>query len=316
MTGSPAGAAPGQVVVAIATYRRPAMLAGLLPLVTDELASLGPGHRLVVVDNDPDESARSLVEDWAERGVEYAPEPRPGIAAARNRALTVADGAAAVVFVDDDEEPHRGWLRTLVDAWRQWGCAAVAGPVLSRFDSPVTDWVRECPQFRHRELPTGTVLPAAATGNLLLDLGVLHRLDLRFDDSYGLTGGSDSMLTRALARRGGEIRWCDEARVVETVPAERATRGWVLRRHVRTGNDWSRVHLELATARVARLRTRADLVARGLYRLALGALTTGRGLLTRDVALRAEGECHMATAVGVLRGAAGQVVTEYLRPAV
>jgi succinoglycan biosynthesis protein ExoM len=305
-------------VVAVATYRRPHLLEVLLPLVTaqcEEVRSARrlPRPRVVVVDNDPAESARATVAAWADRGVEYAAEPRPGIAAARNRALDEAAGADLLVFIDDDEEPLPGWLDSLLVAWGRWRCAAVAGPVLSRFEAEVSPWVRSCPQFARRTLPTGTVLGAAATGNLLLDLGTLQRLDLRFDDRFGLTGGSDSLLTRTLSRRGGEIRWCDEAEVVETVPADRARRGWVLRRHVRTGNDWSRVHLDLTRGHADRLRTRADLTLRGGYRLLRGLLLVLRGLLTRDVATRAAGECDVATAVGVVRGAYGHVVTEYLR---
>lgn len=322
---SPAAPAPHagdrgpSLVVAIATYRRPHMLDVLLPLVLEQCDEVESSrglrsHRVLVVDNDPEESARDTVTSWADRGVDYAPEHRPGIAAARNRALDEARGADLLVFIDDDEEPLAGWLDNLLVVWERWGCAAVAGPVLSRFETDVSSWVRHCPQFQRRTRPTGTVLPSAATGNLLLHLPTLERLGLRFDDRFGLTGGSDSLLTRTLARRGGEIRWSDESQAVETVPAARATRGWVLRRHLRTGNDWSRVHLDLATTRTARLRTRADLSARGVYRMLQGLLGVLRGLVTRDMARIAAGECDTATAVGVLRGAYGHVVTEYLRP--
>ena len=52
-----------RITIAITTFRRPAQLATLLATVNDRVAEL-PGHieaRLVVVDNDPDASARPVV---------------------------------------------------------------------------------------------------------------------------------------------------------------------------------------------------------------------------------------------------------------
>lgn len=303
----------GVVVVAIATFRRPDLLARLLPAVVEQVTALGPHHGVIVVDNDPQASARPVVAARPEPLVRYVHEPRPGIAAARNRALHEARDAAAIAFIDDDETPSPGWLDALVRAWRHYQCDAVAGPTVSVLDEPVPPWVRASPAFRRPARPTGTVRVGAASGNLLLDLGTLRREGLTFSDAYGLTGGSDTLLTRTLSRRGGVIRWCQEAEVRETVPAARTDRRWVLRRNVRIGNAWSRIHLELADSRRERLTTRASLVARGTLRVARGTLQAGWGLLLGDLGRRAAGECHVAAGLGVLSGASGRVVTEYLR---
>jgi succinoglycan biosynthesis protein ExoM len=305
--------ASGDVVVAVATFRRPDSLARLLPYVVDQVRALGPDSSVVVVDNDPEASARSTVAPWPEDLVRYVHEPRPGIAAARNRALLEAQHADAIVFIDDDETPEPGWLDALVRTWRHYRCDAVAGPTVPVLEEPVTPWVRACPTFRAPSRVTGTVCLGAGSGNLLLDLGTLRGEGLTFSDAYGLTGGSDTLLTRTLSRRGGVIRWCEEARASEIVPTARADRRWVLRRNVRVGNVWSRVHLELADSRRERLTTRASLLARGTVRAARGVLLAGRGLVMRDIGRRAAGECHVAAGLGVLSGAWGRVVTEYLR---
>ena len=302
-----------RVVVALATYRRPSLLKVLLPLVVEQAESLAHDAWVLVVDNDPEESAREVVTSFSARGVEYVPEPRPGIAAARNRALDAADGADVLVFLDDDEEPAPGWLTALVESWHGWKCAAVSGPVVSRFEGPVDPWVQACSTFRRPRRRTGTQLAGAATNNLLLDLAQLSRLDLRFDDRFGLTGGSDTMLTRTLVRRGGQIRWCDEAVMLETVPMERATRAWALRRTMRTGNVWGRVAVAQAGSRSGRVRTRAELSLRGAYRVASGTLEAILGLTLRDLTRRSDGELEMAKGLGVLRGAYGHAVTEYRR---
>nr|WP_284288167.1 glycosyltransferase family A protein [Angustibacter aerolatus] len=91
--------APGPVavtsapVIAVLTYRRPDDLAQVLPALVVQAAATAPRARVLVVDNDPDAGAREAVAAFAADGVEYAHEPQPGIAAARNRALDAAGDA-------------------------------------------------------------------------------------------------------------------------------------------------------------------------------------------------------------------------------
>lgn len=309
-----APAACPTVVVALATYRRTALLTTLLPLVVEQAQRLPHPCRVVLVDNDPEESAREVASAWHARGVTYLAEPRPGIAAARNRGLDAAHGADAVVFLDDDEQPAPGWLAALVNAWTAWGCSGVAGPVHSEFEGPVDAWVDASPMFQRPRRESGSEVPGAATNNLILDLRELEGLGLRFDERFGLTGGSDTMLTRTLIRRGGVIRWCDEAIMRETVPSSRATRSWALRRAARGGNVRSRVLLALAESRRERLRTRSRLALSGLALVARGSGRTVQGVLTRDLGYRSLGETNLAKGAGVLRGVTGTVVTEYARP--
>ena len=186
-------AAPS-VVLGLATFRRPADLERILPGLIAQAAELEPRARVVVVDNDPDAGARDQVSHHA--GVTYVHEPKPGIAAARNAALDAAAEADAIVFVDDDEEVTEGWLKALVGCWQTYGCQAVAGPVTTVFDDGEPEpYVRDCGVFDTVVRPTGTVVPGAATNNLLLDLAWLRAHDLRFDDRFGLSGGSDGLLT-------------------------------------------------------------------------------------------------------------------------
>ncbi|MBB2923958.1 glycosyltransferase family 2 protein [Cellulomonas cellasea] len=304
----------GKVTVAIATFRRPATLAHALDRVVEQAERLGPDVRVLVVDNDPDASARELVTGtWAGR-VDYCHEPRPGLAAVRNHALDAAASSDAVVFFDDDEVPQDGWLEHLLDAWRRWGCAAVAGPTVRRLAEPVDPWVRASGFFELRPPgPSGTVVPGAGAGNLLLDLRVLRRHGLRFDERFGASGGEDSMLTRALGARGEVVRWCAEAVAEEPVADERATRAWVLRRAYRTGTTWSAVLLALRGTRVARFRQRLVLVAHGAALVVRGGVRTVGGLLTRSLARRAQGEVHVASGWGALVGAAGVTYAEYAR---
>ena len=127
---------------------------------------------------------------------------------------------------------------------------------------------------------------------------------------------SASILAVSDIEHDDEMRgiFLEEAR--EVVPPDRAQRAWVLRWNRRVGNVWSRVHLELAESRGELLRTWVTLTARGTVRVARGVVLTAWGRVTADVGRRATGECHVAAGLGVLGGATGRVVTEYLRSSV
>jgi hypothetical protein len=298
----------------MATFRRNDCLERALPLLLDQLPSAGLEASILVVDNDPDAGALAVVEPWVARGVRYVHEPRPGIAAARNAALTAAD-EDLLVFIDDDEIPSDTWLATLVDCWRRFGSAAVTGPVVPSFDGDVDPWVLATEVFDRRRLTTGTELPGAATNNLLLDMRFVREHGLRFDERFGITGGSDSMLTNQLVDRGGVIRWCDEAEVVDVIPAARATRAWTMRRTVRTSNGWARIRIMLAPPGVVpALVRRTDLALRAAKLGVVGAAASVAGLVTRRVGLQARGARDLARCAGVLMAVAGVTWAEYTRP--
>lgn len=301
------------VMVAVATFRRNDDLRDLLPLLATAAGEISPPASVLIVDNDPAAGARELV---GASDAAYVHEPEPGIAAARNRALAEAGrrGAGLIVFLDDDERPTPGWLAALVQGWQAWGSAGVAGPVITRFTQPPDAWVLGSGTFEPRGHAHGGSLPAAATNNLLLDLAQLDRHGLEFDPRYGLSGGSDSKLTRQMTSLGLEIRWTTAATVTEVMPAPRTSRAWVRRRHLRTGNVWSRVALDLAGSTVRRGATRLSLTARGLHRAGRGLLGVLIGLLTSDIGRRARGECDLATACGVVLGVVGIDRVEYRRP--
>ncbi len=309
MSGPSATAKP--VVVAMLTYRRPADLAHALPRI---LAHTEPaGATLMVVDNDPAGSAAAVVTEFGTR-VRYVNETRPGIAAARNRALADADEDALLVFIDDDERPTDGWLDLLLATYATHRSAAVVGPVVSEYEVPPDRWVTAGRFFDRRRLRTGTPVDVAATNNLLLDLTQVHAAGLRFDEAFGLSGGSDTLFTRRLVRSGGRMIWCDEAVVIDMVPAARGTRDWVLRRAFRSGNSWTRTSLEMASTGPGRTVARLQAVANGLARIGAGAASVLHGSIVRNLARRVRGTRTIARGAGMAAGAVGYIYQEYRRP--
>jgi hypothetical protein len=305
----------GKTVVAVLTYRRTDWLPALLSELAAQAGTIAPRAQVVVVDNDPAGSAADTVGAWAGRGVRYVHEPRPGISAARNRALAEAHDADLLVFIDDDEMPSEHWLARLVDAWSAWGCAAVAGPVPAQFLGPANEWVSGSGAFERRRLPSGTRVGGAGAGNLLLDMHQVRALGLSFDERFGLTGGEDTLFTHELVRRGGEIRWCDEAEALEFVPTERLTRTWVLRRNFRAGSSWSRAEVHLAGSAARRGLTRFLVLAKAAVRMPMAALAVAGAAVRRDVGARARAVTVLVSYAGLVAGAFGYVLGEYTRPA-
>ncbi|MGY4643593.1 glycosyltransferase family 2 protein [Cellulomonas sp. URHB0016] len=305
-----AGARTLQVVVAMLTYRRPDDLAVAVPALLAQAGTVPDEVRLLVVDNDPDGSARGLVEA---SGAHYVHEPRPGIAAARNAAMSAAADADVLVFIDDDERPVDRWLALLLDTYRDTGAPCVVGPVVSEFAAPPDAWVRAGRFFDRRRMPTGTPVTVAATNNLLLDVAMLRETGVRFDEAFGLSGGSDTLFSRTLVARGVRMVWCDEAVVVDVVPADRSTRSWVLHRARRSGNSASRCAVALASSPVGRSRARVRAVLEGSVRIAAGAARTAVGAVLRSPEHDARGRRTVARGTGMVSGAVGHVVYDYAR---
>lgn len=228
------------VSVCICTYRRPHRLARLLRAVEGQDTGGLFTLQLVVVDNDPRRSARAALNAFAKRTrvpFVHDAEPEPNIALTRNRAVRLARGAY-VALIDDDEIPIRNWLLLHFMALHTARADGVLGPVLPQFESKPPAWVvrgRFCERPRHA---TGERLndpKIMRTGNVLLRVECLRTEKGPFDARLGRTGGEDvDFFRRRLARHDVYV-WCDQAAVYESVPADRLTRAYFLKRALLRG---------------------------------------------------------------------------------
>ncbi|HEX8507908.1 MAG TPA: glycosyltransferase family A protein [Propionibacteriaceae bacterium] len=308
------------VRIAVLTYQRPRDLEDILPMLVEQARSVTHSKTfvdIVVVDNDPAASARKLVVGFAQSVLDlpvlYEHEPEPGIAAARNRALDTAGEADLLVFIDDDERPSQPWLSLMLSTYDKHASAAVVGPVISAFAVEPDPWITAGKFFVRLRRPTGTPVKVAATNNLLLDLHQVRRMNLKFDVHFGISGGSDTLFTRALHEGGGRLVWCDEAVVTDVVPPSRINRSWVLKRALRSGNAASTTSLRLARSRAHRVPLRLTLAARGATRIAGGSTQFLVGAVSRSQAHRARGARTCARGIGMLSGAWGYSYQEYKR---
>lgn len=330
---APISAEVPSLAIAMPTYRRPETLAAVLPELVAQAAEVTERGlavaEVLVIDNDDEPTAAGAVSALGGTPAEaptdsrasaaplppvplrYLHQPEPGIAAARNAALEAA-GTDLVAFIDDDERPRPGWLAALLRTWREYGHpAAVAGLVVADYESEPDEFLLAGRFFQRQQRPTGTELPAAAAGNLMLDLRQLDAIGLRFDAGFGLTGGEDTLLTRTLAANGGRLVWCNDSVVAERTPTTRLTRSWVRQRSFSHGNSAGLVQLALAdqTGRRERLR----LFAGGLARVAVGSARHCWGLVVRSWPHRARGLRLAWRGRGMLSAAAGRRFLEYRR---
>lgn len=306
----------GTVVIAVLTFRRPEALAVILSALAAQVETVPHEVDILVVDNDPHGSARHFVEGQPQDiPVRYVHEPSPGISAARNRALDHSSDCDILIFIDDDEKPSDRWLQTLIDAFAKHDCVAVAGRVVSEFEPGVEPdaWVLEGRAFLRGERSSGTLMPVAASNNLLVELPFLRRHELRFDERFGLSGGSDTLITRQMTDLGGRIVWCNEAVVVDMVPRERATREWVLRRAYRQGNTATRVALAVESTPGGRMRARLGMTAQGSARVLSGGLRSAVGVLVGGLRQVTPGMKTVARGAGMVAGAFGSNYSEYSR---
>ncbi|WP_086996198.1 glycosyltransferase [Rhizobium sullae] len=240
---------PLLVEIAVCTYRRSSLshtLASIAAIAVPEQAVL----RIIVADNDVEESARDAVEAIRAKIVHqviYLHCPAGNISIARNACLDRATGDY-LAFVDDDELVTPGWLTALLATAKQTNAAAVLGPVSARYgkDAPAFmvegDFHSTKPVFVNGEIKTGY------TCNLLLDRNAEAFRDRSFDLALGRCGGEDTAFLADLHATGGKIAFADKALVIEPVAEERASIGWLAGRRFRSGQSHARVLRTTAAA--------------------------------------------------------------------
>lgn len=302
-----------RVAVCVCTRRRPQSLDRLLASLSGQrFEGEPPEVELVVVDNDPDATARPVVDAWSGRigwPARYAVESRRGIPRARNRALEeVPGGTDVVAFVDDDEWAAPRWLDHLLEGLRRHGADVATGPRLPLYPEEVPEWIARARLFRGNRHRTGQEVPIAYTHNVAFRAGILGELEHGFDTDLTDVGGSDTEFFHRVRALGRTIVWVDEAAVFEPVPEGRASARWLLRRFFRYGTTAGLLQrrpettLSGAAARAARELGRA-----ALSPLRLAALPyEGRGACLRFA-------LDWSYAAGFLAGWAGFGFPEYGR---
>ena len=227
------------ISVCICTYRRPAWLRRLLLSLQRQQTEGLFTYSIVVADNDADESARSVVAEFAQAATPavYCVEPVKNIALVRNRSIAAATGNW-IAFIDDDEFPVEEWLRCLFQACTAQRAQGVLGPVRPHFEAETPAWVRKCGLYHRPEHETGFVISwrEARTGNVLFRRDILPATVPPFAPEFP-NGGEDQDFFRRMMAAGHRFIWCNEAVAYETVPPVRWDKKVMIQRALLRGKN-------------------------------------------------------------------------------
>lgn len=236
-----------KVSIAIITFRRPHELRRLLQSLAAQKSDPELRFRLraIVIDNDPQESAREAVaaaRRELELEIDYVTEPRVGIPIARNAALRQVGGDDFVGFLDDDEWAPPDWLGKMISALQRSGGDIAWGPVKSVYPAEVQSLLVRCGLFDKDKLQSHLAdlerVRVAASDNVIMRWAPLAQRGLRFDEEMRFTGGSDLRFFSEAAKHGLRIHWAKHAWVHEEIPRARLNWPWLIKRQYRIGNNF------------------------------------------------------------------------------
>jgi succinoglycan biosynthesis protein ExoM len=231
-----------RISVCLCTYRRESLMATLKGLAVQQLPSTVLVD-IVVVDSDANGSAQPQI-DLARAQLPITINSfvatRPGVAEARNMAVSKATGDW-LAFIDDDEVPEPDWLEKLLACAKVYDAQVVFGEVRTLYPIESPDWIRENDLFGKSLAPTGTLVKHGPTCNTLLARAAIANETHIFDVAYGTTGGEDTEFFYRLSNKGVRMVTCCEAIVSETVEKHRLNQTFILKKAVRVGETYFRI---------------------------------------------------------------------------
>lgn len=266
-------------VIAVCTYKRPLLLRSLMNQLNSQDFTTCEEVRVLIVDNDIDQSAKAVFNDcspdFANVAIDYLPAQPQGLVIARNAALDYASALnASIVFIDDDESPTQDWFAGLWDMHLGYPEDVIAGPVVPQFRAQLPSW---CTDGSYWERPTfedaSLLSKPTGDGNILYPRALVH--DWRYSPKYNTSGAQDTHLLRRWMATGRGLRWSSRAVVTEVVPAGRLTFRYAQERAYFSSLAYVWVDRELGS-------TAAWTLLRAARRFTLGLVGYPISLLRRD----------------------------------
>ena len=194
----------------------------------------------LVIENDTEECSQDIFKTlqpmFKDSKLAYALETEHGIPFARNHAAREAleIGSDLLLFVDDDEEVPRDWLKKIIKGYRNSEAKLIGAPLRARRPEEKLTLLERLMfinlKSRYRKKETrasrkaslkGTPGITIVTNNWLADTSLFSKHNIWFDESMRYTGGTDSKFYAEVIDRNLPTAWVQDAYVYETIPPER-----------------------------------------------------------------------------------------------
>lgn len=227
------------VSVCICTYKRESLKKTLDSVVSQKLPE-GYALEVVVVDNDTNESARSICESYSERGpdapvVKYFANGVRNLSEVRNSTMDHAQGER-LAFIDDDEwTTDDQWLAKMIATMDKNQADIVFGPVIVHYPDCSPDWIVGGDMFGKDSCAHESSQKKGATSNALLKAHWVKEKKFRFDPYFGKSGGEDTDFFHRIYKAGGKLIYDANASVEELVESHRLNLDYIKKQNIRIG---------------------------------------------------------------------------------
>ncbi len=212
-------------------------------------------YELLIIDNASSDGTAELLQrtDWRQPEIptRVVREPQLGVANARNRAVTEAQGEY-LVFIDDDENADPQWLRTYEQTIQEYQPDCLGGPCKVEFENAERpSWVQDdllgfLGELDHGQPPRQLTERSTLlyTGNCGYKLSLFDRVGL-FDSELGRrgnvnSGGEDTDMYKRILAAGGHIRWMPDAVIQHRIRGNKLHKSYFYELHYRQGRNEGR----------------------------------------------------------------------------
>lgn len=299
------------IVISACTYKRPDGLRALFESLKSITIPDDITISIRIIDNEPTPAAKELVSSLAktmEVPVHYAHEKSPGIAPARNRALSDAKNDDFLVFVDDDETVSHQWLAELWQVQNKTHANFVQGPVSLTVEDQDDAWMIESKLFALKDFPDMAARDEAWSNNVMIDMNFVRKHNLKFDPALRFDGGEDTLFFQQMSAAGAKGIFAAKAHVFEIQPKERLTWKWAITRQFRNGNTRAMVARRMHKTPKAIINTIIRACGCGVF----GLLHLPTAIIKGRVGI-ANSATYFARACGNIYGLFGGKYQEYSR---
>ena len=232
-----------KLAIGIATYKRPKMLKRSIHSLQNMNTTSYLEICIIIADNDIKGSAIDIIEKLKTEikyPINYEIEKGRGIPFARNNILRQALKLDVdyLAFIDDDEWVDKDWLSIHWNYMKSSDADVTYSFVKTVYPENTPKWILKGNFFQRAKEKTGKLRKVAYTNNVIFDFKkIVKDWNIYFDESFGLTGGSDVDYFYRVVEKGAVIRHIRHAEVSEELENNRMKASFLFKRTWRSLNN-------------------------------------------------------------------------------